>query len=100
MNGFLISVKKRYISKLVMVRVADEREQKKIEVAQEREQNYAREVRDFIRTGDPMILKRIVFRNFIKSPTPAKFKDAKAMAVMMVMAADQSINMNLNFSSE
>ena len=50
-----------------------------------------------MRTGDQVILKRIVFRNFINTPTPENFKNDKAQAVMMTMAADRSINMALNF---
>lgn len=65
-------------------------------VAKERHGVYCREVRDFARTGDRNLMKRIIFRNFVLAPTPSTFKFAKARALMMLMASDNSMSMNVN----
>jgi len=62
----------------------------------ERMNTYCREVTDFMRTGDSLILRRILFRNFIHAPTDDQFLVDKAKAVMLIMSSDQSINMSLN----
>lgn len=78
-----------------MTQQSKEECEKKLE--KERAGNYRREVRDFIRTGDNLILRRVVFRNFIFSPVSPHFTNEKAQAVMMIMASDRTINMALNF---
>jgi len=77
----------------------EETQEQEAQLLKERRNTYCRDVRDFMRTGDSVILKRIIFRTFINSPTPEYFKNDKAQAVMLTMASDRSINMALNFGN-
>jgi hypothetical protein len=52
----------------------------------------AKEVRDFMRNGDPVILKRVLFKMFVNYPIPQPFKQYKANAVMLLMLNDTEIS--------
>lgn len=56
-----------------------------------------REIRDFLRTGDDVILKRILFKTFVHHSVPWRLKSQKAGVIMMLMMRDQDISSTLTW---
>lgn len=65
--------------------------------AREYKNTLSKEVRDYIRTGDSVILKRVLFKLFINQTVPERFKQDKAHAVMMMMIDDSNVSSTVQF---
>ena len=61
----------------------------------EHQTTLTREIRDYVRTGDPIILRRAVFKLFVHLPITERFKKDKARALMLMMISDGSIQSTL-----
>ena len=75
--------------------LSDEKTVVMTQLAKERNNMYCREVRDYMRTGDTVLLKRILFRNLVLAPVHANLKLDKARALMMLIESDNSMTMNI-----
>ncbi len=54
--------------------------------------NIQQEINDYIRTGDELILKRVLFKVYISQPATISFKKQKALTVMLMMFSDENTN--------
>lgn len=57
------------------------------------------EMRDYLRTGDSTILRRLMFRLFVATPCPPMFAPQKACALVQIMACDPSFVPQVTVSS-
>jgi hypothetical protein len=60
----------------------------------EREYNNTirREIYDYLRNGDQVILKRILFKTYVKQHVPPRFKINKACSVIMMIMSDEQVS--------
>lgn len=65
----------------------------------DREEEYRttlnREIRDYMRNGDPVMLRRFLFKMFVHHPTPATFQQQKANTVLMLMMHDSDMSSHI-----
>lgn len=51
-----------------------------------------REIRDYMRNGDPVILRRVLFKMYIHHPTPVKYRQQKSNTVFLLMMHDSDMS--------
>lgn len=54
--------------------------------------NIQQEINDYVRTGDELILKRILFKLYITQSATISFEKQKALTVMLMMFSDENTN--------
>lgn len=52
----------------------------------------SKEIKDYMRNGDQVILKRVLFKMFVNHPTPSHMLQPKANTIMMLMLNDSSFS--------
>ena len=52
----------------------------------------SKEIKDYMRNGDQIILKRVLFKMFVNYPTPSHMRQPKANTIMMLMLNDSSFS--------
>jgi len=59
-----------------------------------------RELRDFMRNGDQVILRRALFKIFVHHPTPIMFKQHKANAALLLMFHHADLSPRVSIRNE
>jgi len=73
----------------------DDLKEHKTRQEEEYRNTLTREIRDYMRNGDPVILKRTLFKMFVHHPTPTKFQQQKANTVLMLMMHDSDMSSHI-----
>ena len=55
----------------------------------------SREIKDYMRNGDQVILKRVLFKMFVNHSTPSHMLQPKANTIMMLMLHDSSFSSSI-----
>jgi len=85
------------INKFMVQKTTDTHTECEKKLEREYKNTISKEVRDYIRTGDSIILKRVLFKLFINQTVPERFKQDKAHAVMMMMIDDSNVSSTVQF---
>lgn len=55
----------------------------------------SKEIKDYMRNGDQVILKRVLFKMFVNHSTPPHMLQPKSNAIMMLMLHDSSFSSSI-----
>jgi hypothetical protein len=63
-----------------------------VKLEEEYQNTLSKEIRDYIRNGDVIILRRVLFKMFVNQPVPSCLQREKARAVLCMLGSDSDIS--------